>query len=449
MQPKDTTKQGKQAQLFQSRLDQILNPDHPLFKLANQIAWQVFADEFGALYVENAGRPGKPIRLLVGLHYLKYTYGESDESVVERFVENPYWQYFCGCEYFQHEIPLEASSLTRWRKRVGAGGMEKLLRETVETAKRGKLLMERDVERVTIDTTVQEKAIAFPTDARLYYKMLRTLVRAARQRRIGLRQSYERVGKKALIRQGRYSHAQQMKRAQRETKRLKVYLGRVVRDLERKVVTADETLAGQLALAHRLLQQQRTDTGKLYSIHAPEVECIAKGKAHKRYEFGCKVALVSTAKKNWVVGIDAIHENPYDGHTVEGSLQQTKRITGWQPGHAYCDRGYRGGPQSIEGTMIHITGRRKSSISRSAWRWFKRRAAIEPMFSHLKEDHRMDRNKLKGREGDRINALLSGCGYNMRKLLRAFLWLIFQWLRSKQNNLKCKLVTTQNLLYAF
>jgi IS5 family transposase len=448
MQPKDTTKQGKQGHLFQSRLDQILNPDHPLFKLAKQIVWEVFAEEFGALYVENAGRPGKPIRLLVGLHYLKYTYGESDESVVERFVENPYWQYFCGYEYFQHEIPLEASLLTKWRKRVGAGGMEKLLQETVATAKRGKLLSKRDVERVTIDTTVQEKAIAFPTDARLYYKMLRSLVRAARKRRIGLRQSYERVGKKALIRQGRYSHAQQMKRARRETKRLKVYLGRVVRDLERRVVAADETLAGQLALAHRLLQQQRTDTGKLYSIHAPEVECIAKGKAHKRYEFGCKVALVSTAKKNWVVGIDAIHENPYDGHTVEGSLQQTKRITGWQPGHAYCDKGYRGGPRSIEGTMIHITGRRKSSISRSAWGWFKRRAAIEPMFSHLKEDHRMDRNHLKGREGDRINALLSGCGYNMRKLLRAFFWLIFQWLRSERNNLEYELVTTQNLLYA-
>jgi IS5 family transposase len=263
--------------------------------------------------------------------------------------------------------------------------------------------------------------------------MLGRLVRTAKQQGIQLRQSYERVGKKALVRQGRYSHAKQMKRAQRETKRLKTYLGRVTRDLERKSPKPDEALARELAIAQRLLKQQRHDKRKLYSLHAPEVECIAKGKVHKRYEFGCKVAMVSTSRDNWIVGIDAVHGNPYDGHTLEASLQQAKRISGWQPGSAYCDRGYRGHPGTIDGTVIHITGRRKKSLSRSAWRWFKRRAAIEPMFSHLKAENRLNRNHLKGKEGDRINAILSGCGYNMRKLLRAFFWLILKWLFFNQN----------------
>lgn len=388
----------------------------------------MFEQEFGKRYVENTGRPGKPIRLLVGLYYLKYTYSESDETVVERFLENPYWQYFCGFEYFQHEPPIDPSSLTRWRQRVGADGMEKLLKQTIDTAKRAQLITRRHIERVNVDTTVQEKAIAFPTDARLYYKMLRSLVRSAKQLGIVLRQSYERLGKKALVRQGRYCHGKQMKRARRETKRLKIYLGQVKRDIERKVCEPDVHLHRQLELAQRLLKQQRQDPGKLYSIHAPEVECIAKCKAHKRYEFGCKVAMVSTSRDNWIVGIDAVHGNPYDGHTLEASLQQAKRLSGWQPGSAYCDRGYRGHPATIDGTVIHIAGRRKNGISRSAWRWFKRRAAIEPMFSHLKAENRMDRNHLKGKAGDRSNALLSGCGYNIRKLLRAFFLLLFKWL---------------------
>ena len=448
MQPKNNKKKGKQAPLFQARLEQIVSREHPLCQLSKKIDWTVFEQEFGALYVENVGRPGKSIRLLVGLHYLKYTYSESDESVVERFLENPYWQYFCGFEYFQHEFPIDPSSLTRWRKRIGAEGMEKLLKESVQTAKRGKLITRGDVERVNVDTTVQEKAIAFPTDARLYYKMLRCLVRAAKKRGIELRQSYERIGKKALARQGRYRHARQMKRAKRETKKLKTYLGRVSRDIQRKVTEPDESLNKQLELAQRLLKQQRHDKGKLYSIHAPEVECIAKGKAHKKYEFGCKVSMVSTSKNNWVIGIDAVHGNPYDGHTLQASLKQAKQIVGWQPGNAYCDRGYRGNAGKIDGTQVHIVGRRKKSMSRSGWRWFRRRAAIEPMFGHLKAENRMDRNLLQGKEGDRINAILSGCGYNMRKLLRAFFLFILKWFIFDQKSQKPVGRTAELVLFA-
>jgi IS5 family transposase len=427
MKPKKMRSSG-QKDLFRSRLEQMINRKHPLCKLADEIDWRVFEEEFGVLYVEKVGRPGLPIRLMVGLQYLKYTYNESDESVVERFLENPYWQYFCGYEYFQHEFPLDTSSLVRWRKRVGAEGMEKLLKETIESAKRKKLVREQEVKRVNVDTTVQEKAIAFPTDARLYYKMLQRLVRVGKEAGIGLRQSYRRLSKKALARQGRYAHAKQMKRAKKETRKLKTYLGRLLWEIEKKSEQANEKVHELLELAKRLYRQKREDKGKLYSIHAPEVECISKGKAHKRYEFGCKVRMVTTSKGNWILGIDAIPGNPYDGHTLKASIEQATKIAGWQPNEAYCDKGYRGSA-TIEGTTIQLTNRKKKSVSRWGWKWFKRRSAIEPIFGHLKSDNKLDRNHLKGKEGDRINAILAGCGFNMRKLLRAFFLLIIYWLK--------------------
>jgi IS5 family transposase len=434
MRPKSLAETGSQGDLFRAHLDQVLNREHPLCVLANQMDWSIFEQEFGPLYVEGFGRPGLPIRLVVGLHYLKYAYNESDESVVERFLENPYWQYFCGFEYFQHEFPLDPSSLVRWRRRVGSKGMEKLLKETVETAKREGLMKARHLERVNVDTTVQEKAVAFPTDARLYHKMRRALVRMAKREGIELRQSFERLSKRALQMQGRYSHARQMKRAKRETKKLRVYLGRVLRDLQRKCPNAGGVWQHLFSIANRIMGQQRADHHKVYSIHALEVECISKGKVHKRYEFGCKVAVVSTSKENWVVGVGAIHGNPYDGHTLEQSIEQTERVTGWRPSDVYCDRGYRGVKAEIGETKVHLTNKRKGSLTRSAWRWLRRRAAIEPVIGHLKTDTRLDRNYLLGEEGDRINAILSGCGFNVRKLLRAFFLFLFFWFDSGSTN---------------
>jgi len=410
-----------QGELFRSRLDQILNRLHPLFVLAGEIDWTVFENSFGPLYVENVGRPGTSIRLLVGLHYLKHAFNESDESVVAQLLENPYWQYFCGFEFFVHRLPLDPTTLVRWRKRIGSGGMETLLTETLETAKRKEKLTERHMERVNVDTTVQEKAIAFPTDARLYHKARIALVRAARQRSIALRQSYERLGKQALIMNGRDGHARQMKRARREQKKLRTFLGRVIRDIRRQCPHPDDALAELLQRAERIHTQQRQDSHKLYSLHAPEVECIAKGKVHKKYEFGCKVSLVTTSQDNWIVGIQALHDNPFDGHTLKDALDQATRLTGWRPENAYCDRGYKGNPRTLATTQIHLASRRRSSMKPSEWHWFKRRNAIEPVIGHTKNDHRMDRNYLKGPEGDKINAILAGCGFNIRKLLRAFL----------------------------
>lgn len=424
MKPK-TTEPRAQEELFRSRLEQIIDGRHRLCQLAQRIDWEKFSQEFGLLYVEEMGRPGLPIRLMVGLHYLKHLYGESDESVVEKYLENPYWQYFCGNEYFEHALPCNPTSLVKWRQRVKGEGIEKLFQESLEVAQRSGHLKKAEMRRVNIDTTVQEKAISFPTDARLYQKARQLLVRQAGREQIRLRQSYQRLGKIALLKQGRYAHARQMRRARRENRKLRTWLGRVIRDIRRKSDRPSARMEKLLELAERLYGQKREDQGKLYSLHAPEVECIAKGKAHKRYEFGCKVSVVTTSKQSWVVGIEALHQNPYDGSTLKGALEQVERVTAVKPQEVFVDRGYRGSQHHPKGVAVYVSGRR--GLRGLLRKRLRRRAAIEPMIGHLKQDHGMGLNHLLGKDGDRINALLSGCGMNLRKLLRAFLWRIFRF----------------------
>jgi IS5 family transposase len=400
------------------RLALLVSHEHPLYQLAEAIDWTRFEADLGALYTETVGRPGLRTRLMVGLHYLKYLFDESDETVVAKFVENPYWQHFCGRLYFEHELPCHPTSLVKWRRRLGAAGVEKLLTETLSTAKREGALGEREIKRVNVDTTVQEKAIAFPTDARLYHKARRALVRASTGAGICLRQTYVRLGQQALARQGRYAHARQMKRARCETKRLRQYLGRVLRDIRRKCPHPAPALRSLLERSERILRQQRHDTKKVYSMHAPEVECIAKGKVHKPYEFGCKVAVVTTSKSNWVVGISAVHENPYDGATLSPALKQVERVTGVRPEEAFVDRGFKGATHHPADVAVYISGRKR--LRRTLKALLRRRSAIEPVIGHLKQEHGLERNHLLGQEGDRINALLTGCGFNLRKLWRFF-----------------------------
>ena len=428
MKPADSAQGEPQGELYQVRLRWLLDQSHPLYQLAGTIDWEFFAQEFGALYVSQKGRPGLPMRLLVGLHYLKHLYDVSDERVVAGFLENPYWQYFCGEEFFRHDFPCDPTTLVKWRKRIGPERMEQLLRETIAAAQRQSALKPSELRRVNVDTTVQEKAIAFPTDARLYQKARVVLVREARRAGLDLRQSYARVGKRALQKQGRYASAQQLKRAGKETKRLRTYLGRVIRDIERKAAAQGQELSPPLApaleRAQRIYQQQRTDKHKLYSMQAPEVECIAKGKEHKKYEFGCKVSVATTSKRGWVVGIQALHGNPYDGHTLKAAHAQVEQLTGVKPTELFVDRGYRGAQHHPADTQVYLSGRKLSGTLK---RLLRRRAAIEPVIGHLKQDHRMKRNYLKGQAGDQINALLVGSGFNLRKLLRVFFCLLFGW----------------------
>lgn len=422
--------QKKDKAGHQVELTNVIDPGHSMVKLSNEMNWQHFENKFGVLYSDR-GRPGISTRLLVALHYLKYLYNLSDEDVVYGWLENPYWPYLSGMQYFEHRLPCDPSSLSRWRKRIGEAGAEDLLKETIETGLRLKLIKKSQLKRLNVDTTVQEKHIRFPTDARLYDRMRERLVKQAKAESIPLRQSYVRLSRQRLLKQSRYAHAKQFKRAAKCTKKLKTYLGRVIRDIERKASGSSEAMQHLLQLAHRLFKQEKKDKNKLYSIHEPLVACISKGKAHKRYEFGCKVSISATSKGAWIVGAKAFDGNPYDGHTLSESLEQVERLSPQQAEHVYTDGTYQ--KHDYEGNIeIHVDRRLSRSKLPAALRfWLRRRAAIEPTIGHLKHDKRMNRNRLKGTQGDKLNALLSGAAYNFSKLLKglsARLHLFIVWL---------------------
>ena len=420
--------------LFRARLSNIINPRHEVVRLAQMIDWRMFETAFGPLYAE-VGRPGLPTRLMVGLHLLKHVFNLSDEVVCARWVENPYYQHFCGFDYFQHELPVDRSSMTRWRERIGPAGMEVLLKATIAAGLDGGVVAAKELERVTVDTTVQPKAVTHPSDARLYHRGREILVRLAAKHGLVLRQSYARLGKRVLRKAGAYLHARQNNRAKREIKRLKTFLGRVTRDIRRKLA-GDAALtshfARALALVDRLLAQQRHDTGKLYSLHAPEVECLAKGKVHKKYEFGVKVSVAVTNRSGFVLGMMALPGNPGacpragrrpdpgDGHTLDGAARQVERLTGTPIARLYVDRGYRGHNDRRK-DRVFLSGQRRG-LTPTIRKELRRRSAIEPAIGHMKSDGRLGRNYLLGTLGDAINAILAGVGYNLR--------LILNWLRA-------------------
>ena len=405
--------------LFRNRLEHMLDQRHELYRLAQVIDWSSFDEAFGELYCPDNGCPGKATRLMVGLQYLKHLNGLSDEAVVLGWVENPYWQYFCGEEYFRHELPIDASSMTRFRKRIGEAGCEKILQETIKAGLESGAVKGAELRRVTVDTTVQEKAVSFPTDSKLLNRSRVRLVKLCFRHGVVLRQSYARKGPEALFRTNRYGHARQLRRMRRQVKKLRTYLGRVVRDIERKTADQPELQAvftEELSLARRLLGQQRTDRNKLYSVHAPEVECISKGKAHKRYEFGVKASIATTNKSNFVVGGLALPGNPYDGHTLKTALLQVRRMTGSVIEEVFVDRGYRG--HGVEDSSVYISGQRRGIKTRRLRQSQRRRQAIEPVIGHLKSGGHLGRNYLKGTEEDQMNVTLSCAGHDLRLILR-------------------------------
>ena len=409
--------------LFRSRLENIIDMRHELVRLGAAIEWAFFDDAYDAFYSEE-GRPGIPTRMMVGVHILKHMFDLSDEGVCERWVYDPYFQHFCGEEYFQFELSIERSSMTRWRHRIGPQGCEKVFQESLGVAHRTGALRTKDLKRVTVDTTVQEKAITFPTDARPMHKARERLVRLAREHGVPLRQSYARGGKRALIMQGRYRHAKQHKRVGKAMRKLKTYLGRTIRDIRRK--TCDdpelrEAFVRPLWLAEWVMTQKRRDPyPKVYSLHAPEVECIGKGKAHKPYEFGCKVSVVATNNRapggQFVTHMKAFHGNPYDGHTLKTVIEEMESWTGISIERVYVDKGYRG--HDYPNKLKVYTSGQKRGITPTIKKELRRRSAVEAVIGHLKTDGRLGRNFLKGRDGDKINAILAGAGYNYRLVLR-------------------------------
>ena len=417
--PPKSPPENETPDMFSSRLENMIDMRHSLVRLGELVDWGLFEAEFGPHYAETGGCPARPVRLMVGLQYLKHIHGLSDEAVVSGWVENPYWQHFCGEVYFQHDPPIDPSSMTWFRKRIGEPGCELLLKATIGAGVRSGTVRERDFGRVTVDTTVQEKAVSFPTGSKLPDRSRERLAGLCAANGVKLRQSYARKGPEALLKANRYAHAKQMKRMRREVGRLRTFLGRVVRDIRRKTEGDEqlvEVFAEELGKADRLLAQKRDSKNKLYSPHAPEVECISKGKAHKRYEFGVKAGIATTNRSNFVVGGTALPGNPYDGHTLLESLNQVRRLTGRPVLEAYVDRGYRGHGETE--AVVYISGQKRGVKTMRVRKCIRRRQAVEPVIAHPESDGLMGRNWLKGTEGDQVNVLLSCAGHNMRLILR-------------------------------
>ena len=419
MRPKkhETTMSGD---LFRARLEQIINMKHELAQLAGRIDWEWLDGEIAPLYSDK-GRPGIESRFVIGLLLLKQIYGLSDEGVCERWVHDPYFQHFTGYEFFQHEFPHERSDLSHWRKRLG-DKLDLLLAESLRVAHDSGALRTRDLARVTVDTTVQPKNITFPTDAKLLHAAIKGLNRLARRHGVRLRQSYIRVAARAAMMAGRYAHAKQFNRHRRQLRLLRIRLGRLIRDIRRKIAGHPIEAAFEAALARAAQirsQQQRQRGWKLYSFHAPEVECIGKGKARTPWEFGVKVSVVTTNARapggQFVLHAAALPGNPYDGHTLRTVIEDTQRLTGREIERAYVDRGYRG-HDAPNPRRVFISGQKRGVVG-AIKRELRRRSAIEPVIGHRKAQGHLDRCYLKGHAGDAANAVLSAVGYNFRRIL--------------------------------
>ena len=439
---------------FRSRIDHMIDLRHPLAVLASRMPWQqiearvaqVFSrkgragvalpdlDLFGeqvqrAPVASQAGRPRVPLRIMIALLYLKHAFNESDEGVVQRWADTPRWQFFSGCAYYEDRPPCDATTLVKFRQLLGEEGVEELLAQTINVAVQLKLIGPQELTRVIVDSTVQHKAIAHPTDSRLLETARIKLVKAAKDVGIDLKQTFAKEGQYLARKAGRYAHARQFKRMRRAIKRQSTIVGRLQREIERKASAIGdavrEALGETLNKARRIVAQsgqRKAAHGqpKLYAWHAPEVDCISKGKAKQPYEFGVKVGIASTLKGNLIVGARAFHGNPYDGHTLNEQLEQAAILmqdSAPKPTTAFVDLGYRG--VDADNPDVHIVHRGKAKrISAQERKLLKRRQAIEPIIGHLKAEHRMGRCHLKGETGDRLHAVLCAAGYNIQWLLR-------------------------------
>lgn len=420
----------EQDDLLRPRLVDMIDGRHELVKLAALIDWEVFEREWAGFFPSHRGRPAAEPRLVAGLLYLQHAYRLSDEAVVARWVENPYFQQFTGETFFQHRPPIDPSSLTRWRGRIGEEGVEWLLTQTIRAGQKSGMIDEDSARRVAVDTTVMEKNITYPTDARLYERARDQLAALAQEAGVDLRQTYARLAPRLALQVGRYAHAKQFKRMRKALKKLKGYTGRVMRDLRRQLEDIPEgnlrdRIIAKLALVSQLLHQQPKGADKLYALHEPEVDCISKGKARVRYEFGCKVSVATTLDEGFVVGMRSFPGNPYDGHTLNEALEQVEILTDQRPDLAVVDRGYRG--HGVEATRVLISGTRRG-LTPKLIADLRRRSAIEAEIGHMKTDGRLTRCPLKGTVGDAIFAVLCACGHNIRKILahlRAWLaWIV-------------------------
>ncbi len=435
MKPKNSPS-ASQQDLFRLQLSSMINMRHELVLLAKSIDWQALDATLGASIVSTVGNSALPTRLVAGLLYLQHAFAVSDEVLCVRWLENPYWQYFCGEVYFQHQFPCHPTSLTKWRNRLGKAGCEALLAQTIQCAQSAGFLNDKQCQEVIVDTTVQEKNITFPTDTKLLEKLRQKLVQSAKENGIILRQNYNRICKDLSWKVSGYGRAKQYKRMHGAVKKHKARVGRVYRDVLRQLPGRPKQVQSQLQplldQAKQLFEQTRKSKNKRYSLHAPEVECIAKGKAQKKYEFGVKASFAISQDDNWVLGALHCPGNPYDGHTLGAQVAQIERLTKTSVTTCRVDKGYRGKDSKVKGVDVIHTGLSKKRMSRAMRKKLRRRSAIEPIIGHMKSDGKLGRCYLKGSLGDAMNIMLSAAGQNIRKLLKLLATLLrYFWLCSR------------------
>jgi IS5 family transposase len=414
-------------------LSDTLDHKHPLYILAHEIRWSHFEEEFSKLYCENNGRPGKPIRLMVGLLILKHLRNVSDEGIVEQWRENVYYQYFCGMEEFHSDPPCASSELVHFRKRIGASGIELIFRESIRV--NGD---DSNDPHVNVDTTVQEKNITFPTDTKLQKKVIDKCLKIAKKENLTLRQTYTRTLKKLYVDLRFSKHPKNRKKAKKARRLIRTIAGRLVRELNR-LLPDNHEYQELLALYQQVINQQRDTKNKVYSLHEKEVCCISKGKEHKMYEFGNKASFVVTQTTGVIVGAMSFR-NEYDGNTLEPALIQASQLREAKIKTATVDRGYRGNTQ-INGIKIQLpkpfSKKQTDYEKRRLKEAYKRRAAIEPVIGHIKTDHRLGRNFYKGVEGDSINILLSAAAFNFKRMMNKYKISFLQFFESIISSIFC------------
>ena len=451
-----TSSNSRQASLFWD-LETMLDSKHPLFKLANMVDWSLFENSFAPLFCADNGHPPKPIRLMTGLLMLKHLRNVSDEQVVAQFAENAYYQYFCGLEAFSTSAPCASSELVHFRHRIGEDGVELILKESIrinlvledrkkeeEYKKNGKDNGGRkaDADQTAfIDYTVQEKNVTFPTDSKLLNKIIDYCHRVAKAERIKVRQSYAREVQGLKLTQRFRGKSHSKKKVAKANRRMRTIAGRLLRELLR-LLPADNIYQKQIDICVKFVNGERIDDHKIYSLHEPDVLCISKGKEHKKYEFGNKVSIV----RLWnglIIGALSFR-NEYDGHTIDKSMEQVRRLYDRSIKILAGDRGYRGQEQ-CGGASVMIPSVPKKTDSQymkaKKHELFRKRAGIEPVIGHCKSDHRLGRNYYKGLFGDSINVMLAAAAFNLKRAMRLFLCL-FKWvIRRLMTEGHCSLIT--------
>ena len=413
---KSRSKNKNQTSFLMPGLAEQLDPKQPLYRLAEAIEWESFEKAYEDFYSKE-GRPAKPVRLMVGLLLLKHLENLSDEVVCDRWAQNPYYQFFCGMTEFQWTLPCDPTDLVYFRKRIGDEGMSLILAESVRLNG-----VEDKLDEVIVDSTVQEKNITFPTDTKLYRKIIQRLWRLADEAGVRLRRRYGKAVKKALL-AIRFMRRRSARKAGIKAQRgLRTIAGRLLRELKRKLAPELYELHQEaLALYERALGQRREDKNKIYSLHEPQVYCLSKGKDHKKYEFGCKSSIAVTREGGVVVAAISHEKNQHDSRTLDEVLDQIELITDRRPKVAITDRGYRG-RNEVNGTDIAVPGTKtkgQDAQEQEALRKkFRRRSSIEPVIGHLKKEHRLGLNYLKGAVGDTINVVLAAATWNLKKWMR-------------------------------